>query len=417
MIRKIEALNYRCFHFMTQELQDFQILVGPNASGKTTFLDIVQFLGDVVSGDLETAINTRTQNFNDLVWQHRGEGFELAVEFELPAGIAEKLEKPEYCIARYELAIGMEEESKELGIRAEKLLLTSNSEEEGENKESGLFPEIRHVPDSILVPKMAKGKKTIVNKVEDGNDNFYDETGGGWDHPFKLGPRRSALGNVPEDESRFPASTWVKGVLTNNIQKLVLNSLQMRKPSPPGQPKKFQADGSNLPWVIERLREKHSKRHKRWVNHIQTALPDVEDVRTVMREEDRNRYIVLEYEGGLSVPSWTASDGTLRLLALTLPAYLPEMEGVFLIEEPENGIHPRAMECVFDSLTSMYDAQVLMATHSPVMVGVAEPRQILCFGKTDQGSVDVVRGDQHPKLRKWQRETDLGELFAAGVLG
>jgi predicted ATPase len=143
----------------------------------------------------------------------------------------------------------------------------------------------------------------------------------------------------------------------------------------------------------------------------------VEDVRTVIREEDRNRYLVIEYSGDLSVPSWTASDGTLRLLALTLPAYLPELTGVFLIEEPENGIHPRALECIFQSLSSVYEAQVLLATHSPVFVGIADPDQVMCFGKTVHGGVDIVRGDQHPKLEKWRRETNLGELFAAGVLG
>jgi predicted ATPase len=396
-------------------LDDFQILVGPNASGKTTFLDVVQFLGDIVSGGLEKTISKRTQNFQDLIWKCRGQKFELAVEFQLPEGVRKKLEKAEYPIARYELAIGMAEKNGELGIRAERLLLTNEGTDSEKAKQRSLFPEGRKIPDTILTPKMASGKKTIVKKVIGGNDNFYDETGRGWDHAFKLGPRKSALANLPEDETRFPASTWVKGVLTDSIQNLVLNSLQMRRPSPPGQPKRFQADGSNLPWVIERLREKHPEHYRNWVRHIQSALPDIVDVKTVLRPEDRNRYIMLEYKGGLNVPSWTASDGTLRLLALTLPAYLPEMEGIFLIEEPENGIHPRALECIFYSLTSVYNAQVLMATHSPVMVGLAEPEQILCFGKLKDGSVDIVRGDAHPKLERWQKETNIGELFAAGV--
>jgi hypothetical protein len=49
------------------------------------------------------------------------------------------------------------------------------------------------------------------------------------------------------------------------------------------------------------------------------------------------------------------------------------------------------------------------------MVGLAEPEQILCFGKLKDGSVDIVRGDAHPKLERWQKETNIGELFAAGV--
>jgi hypothetical protein len=34
----------------------------------------------------------------------------------------------------------------------------------------------------------------------------------------------------------------------------------------------------------------------------------------------------------------------------------------------------------------------------------------------DNGSADVVAGDQHPRLRDWQGGLDLGSLFAAGIL-
>ena len=48
---------------------------------------------------------------------------------------------------------------------------------------------------------------------------------------------------------------------------------------------------------------------------------------------------------------------------------------------------------------------------------MADPRDVLCFAKTPDGATDIVAGDQHPKLRDWQGQTNLGELFAAGVLG
>jgi predicted ATPase len=104
-------------------------------------------------------------------------------------------------------------------------------------------------------------------------------------------------------------------------------------------------------------------------------------------------------------------------MALTLPAYLPGFQGVFLVEEPENGIHPRAVETLFQSLSSVYDAQVLLASHSPVILSIAEPEQVLCFKKTEDGATDIVAGSEHPALRTWQGETSLGVLFAAGVLG
>jgi predicted ATPase len=112
-----------------------------------------------------------------------------------------------------------------------------------------------------------------------------------------------------------------------------------------------------------------------------------------------------------------ASDGTLRLLALTLPAYLQDFHGVYLIEEPENGIHPRAIETMFQSLSSVYGAQILMATHSPVILSIVDAERILCFAKTMEGATDIVRGNEHPALKEWRGETNLGVLFAGGVLG
>jgi predicted ATPase len=112
-----------------------------------------------------------------------------------------------------------------------------------------------------------------------------------------------------------------------------------------------------------------------------------------------------------------ASDGTLRLLALTIPAYLPDFEGIYLIEEPENGIHPKAVETMYQSLESVYGAQILLATHSPVVLSIAEANSLLCFAKASDGATDIVKGNEHPRLREWKGETDLGVLFASGVLG
>ena len=93
-----------------------------------------------------------------------------------------------------------------------------------------------------------------------------------------------------------------------------------------------------------------------------------------------------------------ASDGTLRLLALTLPAYVPELDGIFLVEEPENGIHPRAVETMFQSLSSVLGAQVLIATHSPIVLNLVDPKDVLCFAKDGDGATSVVSGERHPEI-------------------
>ena len=197
---------------------------------------------------------------------------------------------------------------------------------------------------------------------------------------------------------------------------MVLNSQIIRQPSPPGLGLKFQTDGSNLPWVIAELR-RDPVRFRGWLDHVRTALGDVHDIDSVEREENRHRHLVIRYANGVEVPSWLASDGTLRLLALTIPAYLNELDDVFLIEEPENGIHPRAIETVIQSLSSIYGGQVLIATHSPVALNLLEAQQVLCFAKDASGATDIVAGDRHPALQQWRKgQPELGVLFAAGIL-
>jgi hypothetical protein len=316
---------------------------------------------------------------------------------------------------RYEVRVGLRPQTDEIIVEAEKATLKAASNNAGAQRT--LFPSQATAPHTIRSPKSSRRTKTVVNKVAEGNDNFYDETGKGWDHSFKLGPLKSALGNLPEDETRFPVSTWLKSFLVNGLQQIVLNSLLIRRASPPGQVRGFKPDGSNLPWVIADLEKKNPEKLREWIAHLQTALPDLEGIRTVERPDDRHRYMVLIYRAGLEVPSWMASDGTLRLLALTLPAYLSDFKGVYLIEEPENGIHPRAVETLFQSLSSVYDAQILLATHSPVILSIVKAEDVLCFAKTAEGATDIVRGSEHPALREWRGETNLGVIFAAGVLG
>mgnify|MGYP001025888321 CR=1 FL=1 len=417
MITLIEALNFRCLRYIRQPVGPFHALVGPNASGKTTFLDTVAFLGRLVSEGLEAAVGERSHDFRDLVWRRTDGNFQLAIEARIPGERRKQLADKELETVRYEVSVGPEPRTRETSILAEKVLLKKPQPSVSRDGQRTLFPAPPQPRQTILAPKACKGAKTVVNKVRDGNDNFYDETGKGWDHAFKLGPRKSALGNLPEDESKFPVSTWLKGLLIDGVQQIVLNSLLIRRASPPGQVRGFKPDGSNLPWVIDGLQRKSSERFREWVAHLQTALPEIENIGTVERPDDRHRYLVLCYSGGLKVPSWVASDGTLRLLALTLLAYLADFRGVYLIEEPENGIHPRAVETMFQSLSSVYEAQILLATHSPVILSMAEADKVLCFAKTAEGATDIVLGSKHPALREWRGETNLGVLFAAGVLG
>ena len=223
-------------------------------------------------------------------------------------------------------------------------------------------------------------------------------------------------------------ASHVASMLAACTGSIVLDSFCMRRSSPLKRKFNFSPDGSSLPWAVRYLQENRESDYREWLLHVQTVLPDLQAIRVVEREDDRHAYLMLHYADGVQVPSWTTSDGTLNLLALTLLAYLPVGDpsrsgrvfldnGIFLIEEPENGVHPLALDAIYDSLSSVYDGQVLVTTHSPAFLRLARPAETLCFARTSEGSTDIVRGDDYPLLRGWHESADMNLLFAVDVIG
>ena len=425
MFSRIQTRHFRSLKTVDQTLGPIQALVGPNASGKTTFLDAIGLLSDLVRqrGNVRETILSRSANFDKLIWQGPGEdlgqrsAFQLAVEAPIPVEVHALVapDKQHYTLVQYEVEFGFDAATNELGLNHETLWSrTAASDHTPVQKD--VFPLVADDAPSVFIVRGRPGFKVVMRKTPGGNDNYYTEGAKSYAPSFRLGRTKLALAHIPADEASFPVSSWFRDLLDTGVQNVVLNSHVIRQPSPPGLGLRFQTNGSNLPWVIAELR-RDLQRFGDWLDHVRTALEDISDIDTVEREDDRHRYLVIKYANGAVVPSWLASDGTLRLLALTIPAYLKDLNGVYLIEEPENGIHPRAIETVIQSLSSIYDGQVLIATHSPVALNMLEPSQILCFAKDKTGATDIVAGDRHPALQDWkQGHPDLGVLFAAGIL-
>lgn len=414
---RVQALNFRSLRYVDQRVREFQVIVGPNGAGKSSFLDIVALLGDILRagplsafiGDSGRGVRPRASNPRDVAWLHE-RTLELAVELRIPD---ELRNGGRFTHARYEMGIDLGGKAETLNITHETLYLVPERTESPRNPPE-LFPATRTAPSTLHKP--AKGWRTVVNKTSSGNDYFKGENSN-WNNQFRLGPNRSALANLPEDETKFPIAIWAKNVFLEGVQTVALDADDMRRASPPGSPTHFLPDGSNLPWVVRRLKETSPDRFQRWLSHVQSALPEIRDIGVQDRAEDLHSYLVVEYENGLSAPSWVVSDGTLRLLALTLIAFLDVKDSIYLIEEPENGIHPLATDTVIQALSHVYDCQVLCASHSPVVLSAVSPADLLVFARDQAGATDIVEGDLHPNLREWRSGTDLGTLFAAGVLG
>ncbi len=299
MITLVEARRYRSLRYVRLPLGRVTALAGPNGSGKATLLDVPLFLGRLVSSGLEAAVCERAPDFRDLLWRREGASFELALEAALP----ESLRGGGFDSVRYEIALGTE--SGTPAILAERLMLRPPAPEAA----AGLFE-----PDTILTTRSVRGK-TIVHKGL--NDNFYDETDRGWDHSFRLGPRRAALGHLPDDAGKFPVATWFRDLLASGVR---------RAPEP---------SDANL-------------------DVVRAALPEVVSVRMA-----GSRPVVCYRDG---VETGMLSEGTRRVLSLAA-ACVPGYAAVLLVSKPETALDPRALEAVCRALRSA-PCQVLVSTHS-----------------------------------------------------
>ncbi len=401
MIVGISIKNFKSIRELKMlSLNRFHLLTGPNASGKTTFLDVFDFIRDCLANGPLRATESRVPRFDDLTWMRQGG----VVGIELWLDISQLLESQKGNLFRYRLGICKDNR---LGVRVC---------EESLHR----YPKIRHLPDSRSEPVGKAAPLKLLGKTEKGTD-FYRRENRKQKDSFAFGTDRSALSLTPPDESRYPSANAIRRLLTDGIRYIRINSGMMRLPCPATSPSELAPDGANLARVVGRLLNKNDKFGKsdvmeRWTDHLRYALPDLREIVWDSRQPDNAEYLTLRYEGGLECPGWLASDGTLRMLALTLPAFLPPQSGMYMIEEPENGVHPNALEIIIRSLSSIPKTQVLTATHSPFVIQHTGYKPLLCFSR-ENGETRIIPGPEHPLLKDWDGTPDLATIFASGALG
>jgi predicted ATPase len=404
MIRLIEALNYRCLRYVRQPLGPFHVLVGPNASGKSTFLDVPDFIYTMFQSGLDAAIKYRTDNILDLFWQGpesecfgnpAQNHFELAIELALPDVLAaDGKQAVRYCVA-----IGLDQAHNAGGILKEEVRILGPNDGPTPCSADTMPSTIFYNQGKLIFPD-----PSLHHRLENGmlRDTFFRQI-------MAIIFRPNDLPYIQSFMQMFPSL-------------VVLQSAALRDPSPPRVGMRTRWSGDGLPNMVEHLQKYGDDKWRYWQDHLRTVFPELDSVQLHLRQEDKKRYIALRMKNGVEFPSWLLSEGTLHLLALTILAFLPQNESsiggrTWMIEEPESHLHPLNIEAVMQSLSSVYDVQILMTTHAPIVLTMTDINKLLVFARDNQRGVRIVRGDQHLQLRDWKGDVDLGTLFAGGVLG
>jgi predicted ATPase len=418
VIRRFETRNFRMMRANSVSLGPFVAMVGKNATGKSTFLSALRFVADLVKGGVDPAMSNALErdapNFSELCFDPT-----KPVEFALDLDVRDLDAPSEPVRFRYEVQVGPRLDGKVV-ILEENLFRRERADDPeltGQLSlgDSSWDPERIHP----VGAKRGKNWRKVVGKTHEGKDYFRDEKTN-WNSMFQFGAERSALGSLPEDRERFPMALRIRDALRDGVSMIELDGGRLREPSLPRAPVRLLPDGSNLARAAQSLHERDPVLFSEWIQHVGTAVEGLEGVDLWERPEDKRVVLRAHFRGSHAepVPSWLLSDGTLRLLALTLISYDADAhESLTLIEEPENGLHPLAMQAVWQALSQPGDGgQVLVATHSPVFLAQVSISQTLVFRRQPDGSALVRRGDEVPELKTWHESLAVADIFATGVL-
>jgi len=437
MISRIEAYKYRCFEKLDVGFNNFRVLVGANGAGKSTLLDIVTLLSDMVRfRRVDAAFFEKTPNHpraraelaEDLIFNQQGDFFAVVVEVGLPDAVVSSLterlssrmsparaeqyrRRPEAWpgILRYELQC--EKLNDQIQVSQEYLLALQAGERHRHPHGAGLVgEEPRKLPRTCIPILVRQRGEPAVFSPEAQTKRMQFQ--------FRFEPAELALANVPSDQDHFAAALWFRSFLSHGTCFYQPNAAALRQASPARiRTLTLSSDGSTLPWLIARLKEAQDQRaFKRWLGLVQLALPPIHDVLPFVREDDRAAYFKLVYESNFAVSSPNLSDGTLNILALTILPYLDRLPNLITVEEPENGVHPKAIQAITEALSSVGNAQVWLSSHSPIVLANVKPENVLCLSLSTTGAVTAIPGERHPGLADWKGGVDLGTLFATGVL-
>ncbi len=179
----------------------------------------------------------------------------------------------------------------------------------------------------------------------------------------------------------------------------------------------LKSDAGNLAAVLFRLKSFHPKHYQKILRTIQLSAPYFKDF--VLEPNGRNiRLRYLEFGSETVYGAYQLSDGTLRLMALLtlLLQPLESLPSTILIDEPELGLHPHALETVLSVMRSVGgEKQIIIATQSVSIVDRLEPEDIIVAQR--HGSETQFTRLDATRLESWLEEYSLGELWEKNVLG
>lgn len=174
-------------------------------------------------------------------------------------------------------------------------------------------------------------------------------------------------------------------------------------------------DGSNLGLVLNRLKN-HPATKRVLLDRLRSFYKDIEDFETQV--QGGTIQVFMHERGDRTISSARLSDGTLHYLCLLAILCHPEPPPLICIEEPELGLHPDILPTVGELLLEAAQrTQLIVTTHSETLVSKLSefPETVIVCERNEKGT--SLRRLDRPKLEEWLERYTLGELWRMGEIG
>lgn len=179
-------------------------------------------------------------------------------------------------------------------------------------------------------------------------------------------------------------------------------------------------DGANLPAYLFYLQEKHPMSFKRIEKIVQSVVPFFErfDLAPLLvgQEERINLQWIEKEHPETYFDAKHLSDGSLRFIALVTLLMQPNLPKVIIIDEPELGLHPTAINKLAGLIKSAAtkDCQIIVSTQSVTLLNNFETEDIITVDKEDNQS--VFKRLDNDILNHWINDYSIGELWTKSII-
>ncbi len=376
MLRRIHIRGYKSLVNVEVRLRPLTLLFGPNAAGKSNFLDALQLLSNLATSRTLNEAFDPPYRGKPLESFTLGEGglsglveqerliFSIEADLELSDTIVDSVNRQIKEMRRPSAGHRSEEPSKgSVFVRERNLRYRVEIEM---LPRSGFL----RVTDEYLAALNAKGVPSKSRRAFiERQDNKIHLRLEGQAHPTYYDRYLDhTILSMPHYPPHYPHLVATRRELENWLFFYFEPRERMRSANPVKEVRHIGLMGEDLAAFLNTLRALNPRQFEAVEKALHTVMPDMDGIKTGVNELGEVELYLRE--NGIEIPTRVLSEGTLRilgLLALTGAVDPPSLVG---FEEPENGMHPRRIEMIADLLKSrsnIDECQFIVTTHSPIL--------------------------------------------------